>query len=173
MTTTTTAYHQIGKFIVLFQDVEAEVKEILVLLTEADGEMVSILINDLEFSKRLSSADVIFSRFVDLRSGTDKAAKPEFHKLMTDLNKLGERRNEIVHSQYVDWVNIDGAKGLIRENSKNRGSKGIREKKEEELLPEAFETDFANLYSALQSLEKFRLRIIDWLYPDLQSEPND
>ncbi len=173
MTTNITAYYQLGKFIVLFQHVEAEIKEILVLLAEADNEMVRILINDLEYAKRLNTADVLFSRFVDLRSGADKSAKVEFHNLMSNLKKLGERRNEIVHSWYVDWVTVDGERGLIRENSRNRGSKGIREEQEEELLPESFETDFANLNSALQLLNKFRLKIIDWLYPDLQLEDGD
>lgn len=169
--TTTTAYHQIGKFIALFQHVEQGINEILLLLTKADSEAIRILINELEYSKRLKAADVMFSRFIDLMPETDVAAKAEFHKLMTSLNKLGERRNDIVHSSYTNWVNIEGRIGLIRENSKLRGKKGIREEEEEELLPEAFSTDFENLSSALHSLEKFRLRIIDWLYPELQSEP--
>lgn len=124
------------------------------------------LINDLEYSKRINTADVLFSRFVDLRTGIDKASKSEFHKLIVDLNKLGQRRNDMVHSRYIDWETINGEKGLIRENSRNRGKRGVREEKEEELLPETFEADFVKLDRALELLNKYRLEIIDWLYPD-------
>lgn len=167
MATTTTAYHQIGKFIALFQHAEDGINEILLLLAGPDSEATRILINELEYSKRIKTADVLFSRFTDLRSGDNKDAKAEFHRLINDLNRLGERRNDIVHSRWTDWVNVNGASGLIRENSKLRASRGIREEEQEELLPEAFSADLANLSKALQSLEDFRLKIIDWLYPNL------
>jgi len=35
-----------------------------------------------------------------------------------------------------------------------------------ELLPEAFNTDFERLSIALEGLEAFRLRAVDWLYPE-------
>jgi hypothetical protein len=161
-----TAYHQLGKFIVWFQHAEAEINEIIVLLSETDKETVHILINDLEYSKRINTADVLFSRFVDLRTGIDSNLKSEFHRLISDLNKLGNRRNDLVHSRYFDWVTTDGNKGLIRKNSMNRASKGINEKQEEELLPETFYADFKKLQKALESLNGFRLKIIDWLYPN-------
>lgn len=47
--TAPTEYHQIGKFIVYFQHVEAAINEILVLLANADDEAVRILVNELEF----------------------------------------------------------------------------------------------------------------------------
>lgn len=88
---------------------------------------------------------------------------------MVELGKVGERRNELVHSKYSLWVNVAGAAGLIRENSKLRASKGTREEEEEELLPEAFNADFERLENALRDIETFRLKIIDWLYPDVQA----
>lgn len=164
-----TAYHQIGKFIVYFQHVEAAINEILVLLANADDEAVRILVNELEYSKRLKTADVMLARFVDLQRDPDLSAKADFHKLMSELGRLGERRNDIVHSKYAQWLNVEGALGLIRQNSRLRGSKGIREEDEEELLPEAFIADFDRLDSALQRLEVFRLKVINWLYPDVQA----
>lgn len=164
-----TAYHQIGKFIVDFQHAEAAINEILVLLAKADDEAVRILVNELEFSQRLKTAEVLLARFVDIQREPDLPAKAEFHKLMVELRKLGERRNDLVHSKYMSWVNVEGAAGLIRQNSKLRASKGVREENEEELLPEAFSADFRRLASALQALEAFRLKVIDWLSPDVQS----
>jgi hypothetical protein len=114
---TPTAYHQIGKFIVLFQDVEAAINEILVLLVNVDSEAVLILINGLECSQRLKTADVLFGRFVDLNGDSELSAKAEFHELIVKLMRLGERRNVLVHSKYMPWINIEGLAGLIRKNS--------------------------------------------------------
>lgn len=162
---TLTAYHQLGRFIVNFQYLEDAVNDLLVLMANTDDDVVRILANDLEYSKRLNTADVLFARFVDLRNNTRAEAKAEFHKLMVELRELGERRNDLVHSRYNAWLNVHGKEGLLRTNSKLRGSKGEREEKEEELQPEAFNSDLQRLAAAGATLEKFRLQIIDWLYP--------
>ena len=166
--TAPTAYHQLGKFIVTFQHAEAAINEILLLLAKSDDEAVLILVNELAYAQRIQTADVMFARFFDLRGEPNNPAKAEFHKLMIKLRNLGERRNVLVHSKYTHWINVAGSAGLIRENSKLRAGKGIREQDEEELLPEAFNADLELLTNALQGLEEFRLKIIDWLYPDVQ-----
>jgi hypothetical protein len=163
---TPSAYHQLGQFIVTFQHLEDTVDKLLVLMANTDDGVVQILANDLEYSKRLNTADVLFARFVDLRNNTRPEAKDEFHKLMAELRKLGERRNDLVHSRYSTWLNTDGNEGLLRTNPKLRASKGEREEKEEELQPEAFNIDLQRLSAAAARLEKFRLQVIDWLYPE-------
>jgi len=166
---TPTAYHQLGKFIVSFQYVEATINDILILLAEADDDAVLILANELDYSARLKTADVLFARFVDMRDIIESSAKDDFHKLINVLHKLGERRNDFVHSNYSPWINVERNIGLIRENYKLRGKRGIRERLEEELLPETFSADLERINKSLADLESFRLRIIDWLYPDLQT----
>jgi hypothetical protein len=162
--TSPTAYHQLGRFIVAFQHLEDTVNDLLVLMANTDDGVVRILANDLEYGRRLNTADVLFARFVDLRNNTKAEAKAEFHKLMVELRELGERRNDLVHSKYNPWLNVHGKEGLLRTNAKLRGSKGEREEKEEELQPEAFNPDLQRLGVAAAKLEKFRLQIIDWLY---------
>jgi hypothetical protein len=162
---TTTAYHQLGRFIVTFQHMEDALNDLLVLMADTDDGVVRILANDLEYGKRLNTADVLFARFVDLRNNTRAEAKAEFHKLMVELRELGERRNDLVHSKYNSWLNVHGKEGLLRTNSKLRGSKGEREETEDELQPEAFDGDLQRLAAAGDALEKFRLQVIDWLYP--------
>lgn len=164
-----TSYHQLGKFVVWFQQIEDLVNAILGLLAKADQEMIRILINELEFSQRIKTMDVMFCRFMDVRLGTDENEKKEFHSLVVELGKLGERRNDLVHSNYTDWRDVNGALGLLRSNSKLRGSKGIREESEEELLPEAFNKDLERLKIAIQRIERFRLKVIDMVYPDASS----
>ena len=163
--TAPTAYHQIGKFVVLFQHIETAMNEILVLLTSADDEAVLILVNELEYSQRLKTVDVLFARAANFPDEPGPSTKNDFHMLITELQKLGERRNDLVHSKYMQWQTIDGFQGLIRQNSKLRGSKGIREEDEEELLPESFAQDLERLDSALRRLEVFGMKIIDWKYP--------
>lgn len=160
-----TAFHQLGRFVFLFQHVEAALTELLVLMTHADDEAIRILVNELEFSKRVKTTDVMFARFVDLNQHADEARRAEFHKLMVEIDKLGTRRNEIAHSKYVFWINVEGSHGLLRQNSKLRGNEGVRENKEEELLPGALESDGDKVAVVLQKLETWRLQIIEWLHP--------
>lgn len=147
--TSPTAYHQLGYFIITFQHLESSINVLIELLADTrDCEIVRILTNDLEYCKRLNTTDVLFARFVDLRNNTDARTKDEFHKLIVELVKLGERRNDLVHSHYNVWLKVDGNEGLLRRNSKLRGSKGEREEKEEELQPDAFDQDLQRLDAA-------------------------
>jgi len=164
-----TAFHQLGKSIYYFQHAEAAINEVLVLLAKSDSETTLILVSELDYSQRIKTADVMFARFVDLQREPDLVAKANWHKLMVELGKLGERRNTLVHSKYTMWRNVDGADGLIRQNSNLRASKGFREEAEEEMLPESFNPDLERLEQALREIEAFRMTIINWLYPDVQA----
>ena len=167
-----TVLNQLGCFIISFQHVEAALTELLVLMSlmsdedNVDDEMVRILVNELEFSKRVATTEVIFARFVDLRCKSEQAEKQEFHKLITEIKDLGTRRNDIVHSKYLTWISVDGVNGLLKRNSKLRGGKGIREIVEEELNSKTLQTDVEKLDSTLKNLESFRIKVINWLHPE-------
>ncbi|WP_431150106.1 hypothetical protein [Acidovorax facilis] len=161
-----TPFHQLGRFVFLFQHIEATLTDLLVRMSRGDSEAVLILVNELEFGKRVKTTDVMFARHVDLLRPPQSVEKPEFHNLMVEVLKLAKRRNEIVHSKYMRWFNVDGLEGLIRYNSELSGKKGIREEVEEEMLPEKFEEDCSRCALTLMALEKFRVKLIDWEYPD-------
>ncbi len=163
--TTSSAYHQLGRFIVEFQHLENAVNDLIVLMANTDDSVVRILANDLEYSKRLNAADVLFALFVNLRNNINAKEKESFHKLIVELRNLGQRRNELVHSRYNPWLNVEGKEGLLRTNSRLSGSNGEREEKEEELQPEAFNADLQRLAAAADELEQFRQKVIEWLYP--------
>ncbi len=76
---TPTAYHQLGEFIVSLQYVESTMDDILILLAEANDDVVLILANELDYSARLKTADVLLARFVDIRDGIESTAKEDFH----------------------------------------------------------------------------------------------
>ena len=94
----------------------------IVLLADGDEENTLILVNDLDNSRQLLRADVLFVRFVDIRTNTnpneDVAAaatvKATFHELVGDLKKIGERRNELVQSRYMLWTNVRGGKKSLK-----------------------------------------------------------
>lgn len=162
--------HQLGQFIVLFQHGEAALTELMVLMARSeDEEVIRMLLNDLEYSRRVRTAAVVYARFVSVSSPLDAAEKAEkitaFNKMRKDLLRLGEVRNTLVHSQYFLWTNVNGEPGLIRINSQLRG--GERNEVEHEMLPEAFAAEHIALSDALAKLEEFRLQIIDWIFPDV------
>jgi hypothetical protein len=160
-----TAYHQLGKFIVDFQHIETSIIDLLLLLTEvSNSENTTNLIKDFGYSQLVNTADAMFGKFVDSRLEPNSSDKECFRKLMDKLLQLGKRRNELVHSSYMRWVNIDGNYGLIRNNLKPNK---VSNSKEEELLPEAFNKDLEELARVHQRLEEFRLKVIDYLYPEI------
>ncbi len=154
------AYQKLGEFIVTFQRSEEKISDLINLILDTDDELAHILMNELEFSKRIKTLDVLFSRFVDIKNGIDKSERKSFHDMVVRLSKLSERRNDLIHSKYTIWRTIEGKHGFIRENSKLKGGKGIREEHKEELLPESLDTDIKAISEELNMLEKYRLQII-------------
>ena len=162
------ALHQLGSFIVGFQALEAAVLEFLEFISDGDGELVRIVANDLEYTKKLQALDVGYSRRSQIVGSSSEDHRKSFHDLMVELRKLGERRNDLVHSFYHHWVDAHGQRGLLRHNSKLKGSAGIREEIEEELQPDAFLADLKRLQAAGERLEEFRRQFLDWLYPEVK-----
>ena len=159
-------YRLLGQIIITFQHLEDCINEIIHLLVQAkDEEMSRILVNELDNSARLKTVDVLFQRFTSVRTGSFEKENKGFHKLVSELQNLGTRRNEIVHSKYFNWTSADGEEGLLRQNSKLRSSKGMREELEEELLPKELWEDLRKLNNAYGKLDSYRLKIIDWLHP--------
>lgn len=168
MASNPTEFYQLGYFIYHFQIIERQIEDIIVLLADADDEMVSILMNELDFSGKLKAVVVMFARFIDVKQ-LDSNAKTDFHKEIGRVIDLSKRRNDLVHSKYRSLLNVDGKIGLLRENSKLKPSKGIRQEAEEELMPEDFANDLKLTNSSMKKLEAYRLKIIDWMYPDVQA----
>jgi hypothetical protein len=164
---TQTAYHQFGRFIVEFQHLEHSINDLIEHLSGSDNEVVRILINELEYGKRMNTADVLFARFVDVHTNTKHLKKRDFHNLIVECRSLGDRRNDLVHSKFIPWLNVNGAEGLLRQNSKLRGTTGKRERNIEELQPISFSDDLRRLAAASKDLEKFRIEVINCSNPVL------
>ena len=148
----------------MFQKLEAGVTDIVLQIVHGNDEFVRILITQHDFSTLLRTTDVLFSRYVDERT-IDDAEKSVFHKLIVRALKLGELRNQIVHSQYFDLVQGEEPIALVRENSKLSGGMGKRIKDTQDLTEQDFEEYFSQVNDAINGLEVFRLKIIDWNYP--------
>ncbi|MYM73983.1 hypothetical protein GTP56_17505 [Duganella sp. FT134W] len=158
-------HRQLGHFVLTFQAVEAAVVELTVQVVDADPEYVATLTAELEFNAKARALDVIFTRYAQIHGLSNLAPHPEFHKLMTRIQKLATRRNELVHSFYSLLVTVNGEAALARMPTRLKPSDGIREQEGEDILPAKLEPEILEMKSILQALEVFRLQVIDINYP--------
>lgn len=156
---------ELGRFLVAFQSVEASLVELIVYVTEADPEYIQSLTAELEFNSKAKALDVIFTRFAQIHHLTDASPHPGFHELMTRVQKLATRRNDIVHSFYQTLITVDGQVGIARRPTKPKPSKGIREQPHEEILPGQLDAEIKKINSLLCELESYRLKAIDLQHP--------
>ena len=155
-----TALTDLGEFIVSFQALETHILEVIAEIAGGDKENSFILASELEYNSRLRAADVMYSRFVAATTTTDDwATAKEFHELIVKLQKLGERRNDPVHSSYNLLVANGAFIGLGRRNHKLKPSRGIRQFDAEHILDETLNDDLQQLIIALHRVEQIRSQI--------------
>jgi hypothetical protein len=159
-------HRQLGHFVLTFQAVEAAVVELTVQVVDADPEYVATLTAELEFNAKARALDVIFTRYAQVHGLSNLVQHPEFHKLMTRIQKLATRRNELVHSFYSLLVTVNGEAALARMPTRLKPSDGIREQEGEDILPAKLEAEILEMKSILQALEVFRLQVIGINYPE-------
>lgn len=157
---------QLGNFVLTFQAVEAAMVELTVQLVDADPEYVSTLAAELEFNSKARALDVIYTRYAQIHRLSENVPHPEFHKLMSRIQKLAKRRNDLVHSFYGLLITVDGKAALARQPTKLKPSEGLREQEGEDILPAQLEAEISEMHSILQELERYRLHAIDIQYPD-------
>src|SRR5450759_4385011 len=93
-------YQQLGKFVVLFQELENSLIEFNSVITDQDYA-VEILPAETEYPRLVESTDVIFSHFIDRLRQPDLEAKTRFHKLMEKCLDIGVLRNRLIRSTYA------------------------------------------------------------------------
>ena len=165
MVTPHALFAQLGQFVLTFQAVEAALVALTVEIVSGDPEYVATLTAELEFNAKARALDVIFARFARIHGLSTEAPHPEFHKLMSRVQRLATRRNELVHSFYGLLITVEGDGALARQPTKLRPSEGLREQEGEDIFPERFEQDMAEMQLILEQLEMFRLKAIDIHYP--------
>ena len=156
----------LGRFVLKFQAVEAAIVELTIQIVDADPEYVATLITELEFNAKARALDVIYTRYAQIHRLSAEAPHTEFHKLMTRIQKLATRRNDLVHSFYGLLVTVDGEAALARTPTRLKPSEGIRTQDGEDILPAKLEAEISTMGEILQELEKYRLEAIDIKYPD-------
>lgn len=157
---------QLGHFVLTFQAIEAAMVELTVMVVSGDPEYTETLTAELEFDSKARALDVIYTRFAQIHGLSDKAPHPEFHALVVRIQKIGKRRNELVHSQYGLLTTVDGEPALARKPTRLHASKGVRERPSEDILSGHLHGDVAEMNSILIDLEGFRLSAIETLHPD-------
>lgn len=161
----TPLFSELGQFLVAFQSVEAALVELIIKVTDSDSEYIAALTAELEFNGKARALDIIFTRFAQIHGLTEKSPHPEFHELMTRVQKLATRRNDIVHSFYNSFITVEGQGGIRRMPTKLKPSEGIREQPHENILAGQLGDEIAEIKSLLSELESYRLKVIDLLNP--------
>lgn len=159
-------HRQLGQFVLMFQTVEAAVVELTVQVVDADPEYVATLTAELDFNAKARALDVIFTRYAQIHGLSTEAPHPEFHKLMTRIQKLATRRNELVHSFYSLLVTANGEAALARTPTRLKPSDGVRKQEGEDIVSTKLEAEILEAKSILHALEVFRLQVIDISNPE-------
>ncbi len=157
---------QLGHYVLTFQAVEAAMVELTVQLVDADSEYVATLTAELQFNSKARALDVIYTRYAQIHALSQEAPHPEFHKLMSRIQKLATRRNDLVHSFYGLLTTVDGEVALARQPTKLKPSAGLREQEGEDILPVPLEEEISEMQSILQEIENYRMQAIDIKYPE-------
>ena len=152
---------QLGRFVLTFQAVEAAMVEVTVQIVGSDPEYVATLTTELDFNAKARALDVIYTRYSQIQGLSDEAPHPEFHKLMTQIQKLATRRNDLVHSFYNLLITVDDEAALARTPTRLKPSDGLREQDGEDILPAKLKAEISEMVLILQELEKYRLQAID------------
>lgn len=156
----------LGRFVLRFQAVEAAMVELTVQIVDADPEYIATLTAELEFNAKARALDVIYTRYAQIHSMSSNSPHPEFHKLMTRVQRLATRRNDLVHSFYGLLTTVTGDSALARIPTRLKPSEGRREQDEESILPKKLEDEIAEMHSIRDELENYRLHAINLKYPD-------
>jgi hypothetical protein len=155
-------FQQLGKFVVLFQELENSLIEFISVIADEDYA-VEILPAETEYPRLVESADVIFSRLVDRLRRPDLETKTRFHKLMEKCLDIGVLRNRLIRSTYALLVRTGEVAALVQEEAKLKFKGGSRRQVIGEALSvESFEPYFQQIAEVLAELESFRLQAIEW-----------
>lgn len=164
------AIHQeLGKFIVLFQTMDSAINDLIISIADKKHFVAEAFIAKTEFTAKMDVADVIFTHFVDITANTDKTEKENFRSLIKECKTIGQERNVIVHSVYYPLTKADGTKRLIQQNPrlKFKSSSQIVIN-DNELAIDDFTKINEKISEALKEIERFRLKLIDWEYPNIK-----
>ena len=160
-------FQQLGKFVVLFQELENSLIEFISVIADEDYA-VEILPAETEYPRLVESADVIFSRLVDRLRRPDLETKTRFHKLMEKCLDIGVLRNRLIRSTYALLVRTGEVAALVQEEAKLKFKGGSRRQAVgEDLSVESFEPYFQQIAEVLAELESFRLQAIEWKNSDV------
>lgn len=155
-------YQKLGKFVVLFQELENSLIDIIGVITDKDYA-VEMLPAETEYPRLVASTDAYFSHFIDHLRAPDSEAKTRFHKLMEKCLDIGVLRNRLIRSTYALLVRTGDFDALVHEEAKLKYQGGSRRQAvREDLSVESFEPYFERIADVLAELESFRLQVVDW-----------
>lgn len=155
-------YQQLGKFMVLFQELEQALVEFNGAIAGEDYA-AEILPAETEYPRLVESTGVIFSRFLDRLRRPDAETGTRFHELMEKCLEIGVLRNRLIRSTYALLVRSGDAFDIAQKGVKrkfNDASRGQAVGEDPSL--ESFDPYFQRIADVLAELESFQLQVTDW-----------
>ena len=156
---TKNAHHrQLGKFVILFQELENSLVEFFSVITGRDYA-AEILPAETEYPRLVESIDAMFSVFIDRMREPDWEAQTRVHSLMEECLDIGVLRNRLTRSTYALLVRSGNVGAPVQGGAKLKctGSSRRHAVGKDPAL-ESFELYFQKIAKVLAELESFRLR---------------
>jgi hypothetical protein len=155
-------YQKLGKFVVLFQELENFLVDFIGVITDKDYAMET-LPAETEYPRLVASTDASFSHFIDHLRVPDSKARTRFHELMERCLDIGALRNRLIRSTYALLVRTGDFDAPVQEEAKLKfQNSSCRHAISEDLPVESFEPYFQRIADVLAELESFRLQVIGW-----------
>ncbi|MBE0621443.1 MAG: hypothetical protein IH605_12680 [Burkholderiales bacterium] len=155
-------YQQLGKFVILFQELENSLIELHGAITGKDYA-VEILPAETGYPRLARSTEAGFSDFIDRLRDPDPEARTRFHELTQKCLDIGLLRNRLIRSTYALLERTGDIVALVQQATKLKLKPGSRRQLvQEELSVESFEPYFQRIADVLAELESFRLQVIAW-----------
>jgi hypothetical protein len=161
---TLTPEHQLGRYIISFQGLERILNEILIVLADVrDREVVTILVHELEFGRRVATADVLFAHVIRTSFPAQTDQVKVFHKLAEELVEVSKFRNTLVHSHYDLWMDITGRSDAELSNSRLKPSQGMRIEETTSMMAESFGIRLEDLRKTTGTLLQYLELLVKWV----------
>ena len=159
-------YQQLGKFVVLFQELEDSLIELNSEIADEDYA-AGILPAETEYPRLVESTDVIFSHFADRMRQPDLEAKTRFHKLMKECLDIGVLRNTLIRSTYALLIRTGNFVAPVQRKATLKfKDDSPRQAFGADQPVESFEPYFQRIAGVLAEVESFRRRVIEWKNSD-------
>jgi hypothetical protein len=160
-------YREVGRYVVIFQQIEQELLQICWLLAEpAYDSAARVKLTRMPFKQLVSETSKRIDAFRDERGLDDtefrRAFWTRFHDLLAHCREIADQRNSIVHSAYVHLEAGDELHGIVRSDMRAMPDASDVEFDHENLSAHSFYRAMQDMAWTIWHLGQCRIQLIHW-----------